>query len=152
MYNRWSDICNNLVGVDMKKLIVVVALLAVVGCAGLDSGPTVADVMIPFEHAGDDGILGTASGYDFRYSADKSLPFDQWTTIVHSVVPQPGLTLDTVRAEITFPDNGTMYYFAAKAVDEGGLWSPMHLIDSAFLADEIPPANVQISGTTITPK
>lgn len=135
----------------MKKLIAILLIL-IVGCTGLDSGPTTADIIVPFEHAGDDGVLGTAFGYAFRYSADKDIPFDQWTVIAHAVVPKSGLTPDTLRAEVTLPDNGTWYYFAAKAVDDGGLWSAMHLIDSAFLADNIPPSNVQISGTRIIPR
>ena len=124
------------------KLLITILLALMIGCTNIDSGPTDTTVKLTFAHAGEDGILGIVARYDVRYTDDRSLPFNQWTVIPQVVIPKEPPHIDTLFFDITFPDDETMYYFAAKAVDDANHWSLLHPIDSFYIDDITPPSNV----------
>ena len=68
---------------------------------------------------GDDGVIGTASAYDLRYSTDSALLINSFesTDSVHGLPsPSPAGQQDSIT--VNNLQNGTVYFFAIKTVDD----------------------------------
>lgn len=103
-----------------------------------------ASVSLAWTSPGDDGLTGTPSLYDLRWSA---APFTAATfASATPVSPQPpaisgGLPQSYVMLGL---DPGTTYYFALRARDDAGNWSGVSNVVSAVTraADTTPPAAI----------
>lgn len=109
-----------------------------------------ASVALAWTSPGDDGMTGTATLYDLRWSAT---PFTPATfASATPVSPQPptisgGLTQTYAKLGLS---PGTTYYFALRARDEAGNWSGVSNVLSAttLSLDSIPPATItDLSGS-----
>lgn len=97
---------------------------------------------------GDDGMEGTVTQYDIRYSTTpiKEETFDEAQRTdeePYAIVAGGELQCD----EIKNLDSGQVYHFAIKAADEYDNWSGMSNVAMGFTGDTIPPAaitNLQI--------
>jgi hypothetical protein len=94
---------------------------------------------------GDDGLSGTATAYDLRWSASPitSSNFGSATAIALPPVPVPSGQAQTFVMLGLTP--GTQYYFALKARDEANNWSGMSNVATVTTqtTDQTPPAAVQ---------
>lgn len=75
---------------------------------------------------GDDGNTGTATSYDIRYVVGNTFTEAEWaaaTQVTGEPVPEPSGTIQTMTVTGLTPS--TTYTFAMKAIDEGGLISPI---------------------------
>ena len=83
------------------------------------------DIVLIWTSPGDDGVQGTATMYDIRYSMN--LPITEATfylcPTVAAPVPRIGGSLQLVTVKNLLP--GGVYYFAMKTADERGNWSPL---------------------------
>ncbi len=106
----------------MKKLWLAAALFMNAAVAG---GAYSSSATVHWTAAGDDGNVGTAAGYDLRY-APYRLSESNWSTgtrVTDVPVPLPAGTEQSATVD-GLADNQT-YYFAIRAVDEAGNWSPV---------------------------
>jgi len=89
---------------------------------------------------GDDGLLGSASQYDIRYSTSAIDTEASWevATIV-SDPPTPQTPSSTETFTVTGLSSGTRYYFALKTADEVPNWSD--LSDSPLGVTSSPPSS-----------
>lgn len=106
---------------------------------------------------GDDGVIGTATSFDMRYSSSPITPanFNSASYVDGEPAPQPPGTLQTVVAQPF--GAGTTWYFAMQVIDEVGNRSALSNIavgtTSVIPADTMPPAaitDLAILGMTTT--
>lgn len=103
------------------------------------------DVQLRWTAPGDDGMTGTASKYDVRYS---TLPivtdadFLAATTALNPPLPSPPGEIDQMLVAGLLP--GTTYWFALKSGDERSNWSGLSNVVSATTTapDTTPPAAI----------
>jgi hypothetical protein len=123
-------------------LMVVVAILAFasIGC----SQQFDANVEFSWSAPGDDGVTGTASVYDIRYSAD-SVVVANWDSAVQVLgepVPSPGGSSEQFAIGMQLQFN-TTYFFAIKTADDVPNWSGISNIVRVETGQEnIPPATI----------
>lgn len=106
----------------MKKAWLAAALFMNAAVAG---GANSSSVTVSWTATGDDGRVGTSAGYDLRY-ADHHISESNWSTatrVTNVPVPLPAgsvqsVTIDNLSDDLT-------YYFAIRAVDDAGNWSPV---------------------------
>ena len=118
--------------------------------AGADS------LLLQWTATGDDGSLGTAAQYELRYSTSPLDPtnFAQGTLVTG--VPQPAVASTPQSVRLRGLSRGLSYWFAVRAQDAAGNWSPLSnvlrwdWIDSApLLAPSTLQASVQQSATSV---
>lgn len=99
----------------------VVVSLGAVGSARAASLATTLEWTAP----GDDALIGTATGYDIRFSRDpiNAANFALANRLTSMLLPGPPGTRQTF--SITGLTPGVTYFFAVKTVDEKGNWSPV---------------------------
>lgn len=142
---------------QLRSLAVVLALAGSVGMstAAHAQAPT-SSVQLSWTAPGDDGMTGTASQYDLRYSTSviNAANFASATRWVGTPVPtSPGSTQSTT---VTGLLGNTTYWFAMKAGDEVPNWSAISNVVSFMttaLLDSVRPAmvtNLAITGVTET--
>lgn len=102
-------------------------------------------IILSWTATGDDENVGTASTNDLRYSAspitEANFPFA--TSVDPQPVPLSAGSNQTTEISMPFP--GLNYYFALKAKDEAGNWSPISNIANATSkqpADTTPPGRI----------
>ena len=101
----------------MKHLTLIFLFLF---CFGMvTAGPISTTVDVAFSHPGDDPTDGTATLIEWKWTADTTLSWDQWSMITDTITPQPFGTADTVAFDIVFPDNG-LYWIGKNAYDDAG--------------------------------
>lgn len=82
------------------------------------SNPTTTAIDLSWTATGDDGMVGTATAYDIRYSTN-SITSANWETAIQvSGEPVPLSSGSNQNMTITGLSLGTTYYFAMKASDE----------------------------------
>ena len=110
-------------------------------------------VTLTWTAPGSDGLQGTASEYDVRWDR-RMITTENWPFALEldgEPLPRPAGEHETVEAR-SLP-NGTLYYFAVKTRDAGGLWSKIsNVASSAPLPDTLPPNPVvDLAGTAASP-
>ena len=97
--------------------------LGMVGAASAATGNT---VTLIWTSPGDDGINGTATRYDIRYSVN--LPITETNFLLCPVVPGAPVPYESGSLQLVVVRDlvpNAVYYFAMKTVDERGNWSPL---------------------------
>lgn len=96
---------------------------------------------LSFTATGDDGLEGTATAYELRYSTQPLTP-ERWDLAPTAPTPAPGApgTKETVRVEGLSPN--TQYYFVLKVVDDLGHRSLASNAAAAETLDGTPPAAI----------
>jgi len=119
---------------------VVVVSTGVLGSARAASLATT----LEWTATGDDGLNGTAAGYDIRFSRDPITPsnFAQATRLSSLLLPGPPGTKQNF--SITGLTPGMAYYFAVKTVDDKGNWSPMSNI-ATIVASTVDAVTAEVS-------
>lgn len=84
-----------------------------------------ANVTLEFTVPGDDSVFGRATAYDIRYSLKPHFPAKFQYAPQMPNPPVPGDPGTTQRVTIENLDDNSPYYFAMRAVDERGNWSPV---------------------------
>jgi hypothetical protein len=110
-------------------------------------GQSTASVTLAWVAPGDDGNVGTAAVYDVRFYKD-SITEANWS-LASQIEGEPPPRLAGTLEVFTIsglPSNSTLF-FAVKAADEAGNWSPVSNSPRAITPDLIPPA--QITDVTI---
>jgi hypothetical protein len=89
---------------------------------GGSSGPTAGTVTLTWDAVGDDGITGTATSYEVRFSNTPISTETLWsaaTPVITGIpTPAPFPTSQTMTVSGLFP--GSIYYFSVRAKDEAG--------------------------------
>jgi chitodextrinase len=79
---------------------------------------------------GDDGMVGTASVYDLRYSLNE-MTEENWNTAdVAQMLPAPGVAGAVETFTVERLASETRCYFALKAADDASNWSAMSNVDN----------------------
>jgi hypothetical protein len=95
------------------------------------------DVTLSWTAVGDDGQIGRASAYDLRYAADSAVLRSNWQQaqlVSYLPIPAPAGSAEHLETAIPLQPN-QKYFFAVKARDEAGNWSPISNIH-VFVADD----------------
>ena len=98
---------------------------------------------------GDDGMSGTATSYEVRYSTTGPITGANWafaTTFLQSWSPLPGGNTET--RDVTGLSSSIQYWFAIKAADEVPNWSGVSNSQSGSTLDDLHPqiVNVLVNG------
>lgn len=80
---------------------------------------------------GDDGVVGTATSYDIRYSAAAITAANFSSATQVSGVPSPKVSGSAETVTITGLSGNTTYYFSVKAIDEGNNVSAISNVPNA---------------------
>lgn len=131
------------------KFIFVSALLilGLVSCnstsdsASIGSGEVLEryDVSLTWTAVGDDGRVGQATAYDLRYSPDSTFLKTSWNQAqLVSFLPVPAVagSPESLLASIPLLRN-QKYFFAIKARDEAGNWSPISNMSAYVAVDSL---------------
>ena len=95
------------------------------------SNPTSSSVALTWTAVGDDNNSGTASLYDVRYSKNNITSDDDFNNATAATgMPAPKQAGQTENVTVSGLDGSSTYYFAVKARDEAGNWSPLSNIAS----------------------
>lgn len=136
----------------LAALLVLAGTLGSGALAFAQTTPT--SVMLEWTTPGDDGMTGTASQFDVRYSTSviTSANFASATRWVGT--PVPGASGSVQTTTITGLQPNTTYWFAMKAADEVPNWSTMSNVvqyTTAVVVDPVRPAmvtNLSVTGST----
>lgn len=90
---------------------------------------------------GDDGDVGRAASYRLAYTADTTLPWEEWIVIPDTPPPDTAGTQQSHTALLQL-DNGQRYFVAIAAVDESGNWSVRSAAPLFDVPDVIPPGKI----------
>lgn len=120
------------------------AVLAVMPIGGSPAAQGTTSVTVQWTSPGDDGVVGTATYYDLRYStsvitAGNFWAAAQWT----SGMPAPLISGTTQWVIVSGLQFGTTYYFALKAGDEANNWS---LISNVLALTTSPAPDTAVPG------
>ncbi len=94
---------------------------------------TTFDYQLIFTSPGDDYHVGTAAGYEIRYSRSPILSVAAWeaaSVFAQSYQPKPAGELDTLGVTVLVEDG--LYFFAMKTVDELDNWSGLSNMGQAL--------------------
>jgi len=80
-------------------------------------------VVLRWTAPGDDGSVGTATGYDFRYSTSGPITEANFPLAVHVGIPSPKDAGSQEQLTLSGLQRGTKYWFGLKASDEVPNWS-----------------------------
>ena len=95
------------------------------------TGTSSGTATLTFTAPGDDGNTGTATAYDLRYSTS-AITDQYWSDAIPAAnLPAPLPAGSTETITVTGLDAGTTYYFAVKAMDKAGQFSPVSNIPTA---------------------
>ncbi|UCC40191.1 MAG: fibronectin type III domain-containing protein [Candidatus Aminicenantes bacterium] len=94
--------------------------------------PTATSIDLTWTAPGDDGMQGTASEYDIRYSSSVTIDTeDKWEAATQCIgEPSPSSAGSPEIFTVTGLSPGTTYYFALKTADEVSNWSGLSNIPS----------------------
>ncbi len=131
-----------------KTVLVLMAVLALAVTMSLscktEADTTQVTKKFTWTSPGDDGAVGTATTYDFRYSTDSAALVNNWnscTVILGMPTPKIAGTRDSIIVTLTL-ENSTRYYFGMKAADEVPNWSLLSNIVMIFVPDDKAPLRV----------
>lgn len=133
----------------LASLLSLTLLCTAAGFAGATS------LLLRWTAPGNDGTVGTASRYQLFVSPQPITPsnFSRADTISGLPLPKPAGTAQSV--VFTPPSLGPELYFAMRAVDKSGNWSPLSnvIAVSATLAapNELPPTRLSVIVTSSNP-
>ena len=140
----------------LAPLLAGLALLLALAPALAHAQGTGADTLVLVWTApGDDGTVGTASGYDMRMSTSPitDANFSSATAIASPPAPQPsGSRQQYIVHGLT---RGTTYFFAIKSLDDAGNISPLsNVLRWDWVLDTAPPAaptgvSATVEGTSV---
>jgi hypothetical protein len=113
-------------------------------------GLNATDYILTWTASGDDGVGGTASYYDVRYSVN-TITTQNWGSAAQMTgEPAPLPSGEPESLLVTIPDPTENYHFALKVGDEVPNWSEMSNVSRGFAYDEYIlayPRDVQIGET-----
>jgi len=116
------------------------------GCGQPNSNPVGVVITPPLQWTavGDDGIIGTATSYEFRMSTDSVALFNSFATA--TLIPNPPIPKVSGTAEMWSPtvtvELGTTYFFAVVVIDDAGNRSLVSNIARRTFPDNVAPSPV----------
>lgn len=117
---------------------IVLLLLAPVLCYAQGAGPD--SVTLVWTAPGDDGAIGTASGYELRVSSSP-ITLQNWTqaTLITGM-PAPQVAGTRQSKVVRGLTAGSTYHFAIRTVDDNGNWSGLsNVLRWDWVFDSAPP-------------
>jgi formylglycine-generating enzyme required for sulfatase activity len=92
---------------------------------------------------GDDGAVGTATGYDVRHSL-AAITDASWDTAIRvRAAPNPQAAGSTDSLSFQIPSTDITFYVSLKTVDDAGNWSDLSNVLAVTSPDVLPPGQVQ---------
>jgi hypothetical protein len=125
------------------------ALIIIGGLGLLASAPVLAraqgagqdSVRLAWTAPGDDGSIGTATGYEMRLSTSPITAGNWGSAAVVSGGPSPAVSGTHQTWTVRGLDRANSYYFAIKAVDDAGNWSGIsNVLRWDWVVDTAPPS------------
>src|SRR3989339_2094934 len=112
-------------------------------------------VVLNWSATGDDGTTGTATSYDVRYMTGTPITSGNFASATAvSGTPTPKANGGSETMTVSNLNGNTQYYFAIKAVDEGGKQSGIRNVISGTTptppADAVAPAQITLSAGSAT--
>jgi hypothetical protein len=110
----------------------------------------VASITLDWTAPGDDGVIGTASSYQVRWSATKpdtttTAAMNAWWSAAASVATLPAPAIAGTAQSVAVPGpftTGQTYYFVILACDEVPNCATYSNVASKFLPDTVPPSRI----------
>ena len=120
----------------------IIAVLVMIGTGLLlqtadANGPT---VKLTWTATGDDGDQGTAAGYDLRFSRNPITAATWPDCIAIDSLPAPLPAGQVMQTTYTLPGDG-LYFFAIKAYDDAGNYSPLSNV-VGYQVDQTAPGQI----------
>jgi chitodextrinase len=106
------------------------------------TGTTETSATLSWAAVGDDSLTGTASSYDIRWSKSPITAANWSSATAVTGEPAPTAPGSTQSFTVTGLTRQTTYYFAIKAVDDGGSPSALSNVASATTPDQTRPAAI----------
>ena len=128
----------------MKILMFLCSLMLLISSSGCDLvlGDAVS-VTLAWTAPGDDGDVGTCDRYDLRWATDSTALIDDFTSQQGGPLPMvPQESGSTESYTVTGLDSESVYFFAVKAADEAGNWSPLSNVISVLTPDDEAPVQI----------
>ena len=129
------------------RILLSLCITLVVGFPGLARAAqtTGSSITLSWTAPGDDGLIGTATRYDLRYSIAPITAQNFSLASAVTGVPSPASphTRQTMTVSSLAPSQ--LYYFAIRTVDEAGNWSPI----SNVAQRTAPSAPTEVDGTPL---
>ncbi len=116
-------------------------------------GATPTTVTLSWTTPGDDGLTGTASQFDLRYSTSAINSGNFSSATRWTAMPTPGSSGSTQSVTVTGLTPNTTYYFAMKTADNVPNWSGISNVVSfttPVAPDNVRPAPLALTLTSIT--
>lgn len=130
----------------MSRYLLVTALVVVafLGCTSTHNAPVTVAVTLLWTAPGDDGSVGTATAYDFRWALDSMSLKNAWSGCAVLLNPPAPLVAGSAQTW-TFNQSvelGTRYFYAVKTVDDAGNWSQISNVATRLWPDTMPPSPI----------
>jgi len=104
--------------------------------------PTVSSIRLDWTATGDDGLAGTATSYDIRYSTSTITEANFGSAIAVAGEPGPALSGTAQNMIVGSLTADTTYFFAMKVVDDVGASSALSNVASAKTQDLVAPSAI----------
>src|SRR3989339_414710 len=119
---NYSGLSNIAQGKTQAVIVVDSTAPAAIGTLTTNN-PTINSITLTWTSVGDDGAIGTATGYDIRY-ATYSISVTNWDSVIECAgEPSPNISGTNETFVVNNLASDTTYYFAMKAGDEVPNWS-----------------------------
>ncbi|MCP4535910.1 MAG: hypothetical protein GY832_02090, partial [Chloroflexi bacterium] len=102
---------------------------------------TLTSITISWTATGDDHYEGTATETDLRVS-EAPITEDNFADATRVLTDPPQISGTTQASTAKGLKANTQYYFAIKAVDDRGNWSPLSVLTNCQTVDDIPPGQI----------
>jgi hypothetical protein len=126
----------------LAALVAALMCTAPVAHAAPAAQPT-SSVTLQWTAPGDDGQFGVATRYEVRYATEPITAATWKAATVVADTPHPQAAGKREKLKVKGLDSGTKYWFAVRAVDDAGNWSPLSNVpartapDPVFVAEAI---------------
>jgi hypothetical protein len=143
---NWSGLSNVASGATSTEVIPPTAI------ANLGAGsPTEHSIALSWTAPGDDGMAGTASQYDIRYSMAyiTEANFYSASQVASPPTPLPGGSFQSTT--VTGLNSGTTYFFAIKTADEVPNWSAVSNVSTLATSNDVTQPNTVNSLNAVLP-
>ena len=137
---NWSGVSN-----DASAMTMDVAPAAITDLQTIAKGA--GTFTLGWTATGDDGKVGTAVAYEMRYS-ETTLSDATFATATLAPTPLPSGAGAAQTATITGLGANKTYFFAIRARDDRGNWSPLSNVLSSATEDTIAPGAIALTATT----
>src|SRR5206468_7469614 len=146
----WTEVEGSM---TLRRCILSLVVCFSFASASASHAATPTSVTVNWTTPGDDGLSGTASQFDLRYSTSAITSSNFSSATRWTAMPSPGSSGSNQSVTVTGLAPNTTYYFAIKTGDDVSNWSGISNIASyttPIAPDTIRPAPLALSVSSVT--